>query len=242
MPWYDGTVQALEAGKVFKRSDLIAALRRDHPDLSSNSFQWAIGGLLNSGAISRIGRDAYLLSAGAVQQSYSPDYSEQAFRLIDRISAKFPHIRFTVFESTLLNEFLNHLIAQNTIFLQVEKDAAIFVFRFLQDDGMQNVLFKPSQKEFSLYWDKNSVVVSDLISESPTAEKDAHSICLEKMLVDIYCDKLVRTTYSRAEYESVFIHAFQRYSVDRTKLLRYARRRNKQAEITEYLLSAGKRE
>ena len=43
--------------------------------------------------------------------------------LMEKISKKFPYVSFTVFETVLMNNFLNHLIAQNTIFLQVERES-----------------------------------------------------------------------------------------------------------------------
>ena len=40
-------------------------------------------------------------------------------------------VSFVVFESVLLNEFLNHQIAQNTIYIQVERDLSSYIFNVL---------------------------------------------------------------------------------------------------------------
>ena len=58
-----------------------------------------------------------------------------AAKLIVQISNKYPLARFTVFETALMNDFLNHLVAQNTVFIQVEKGISVFVFRFLREGG-----------------------------------------------------------------------------------------------------------
>ena len=50
-------------------------------------------------------------------------------------------------------------------------------------------------------------------------------------LVDIYADKLISATFSKAEYPSVLEQAMEHYRLDRTKMLRYARRRNKEKEL-----------
>ena len=55
------------------------------------------------------------------------------------------------------------------------------------------------------------------------------------MLVDIYCDKLIKGTFSRAEYPFIVEQAFDKYRVDRTRMLRYARRRNREMEIAHVL-------
>ena len=177
----------------------------------------------------------HALHRRGTRSEYRPNYSDQALRLIDILSKAFPHVSFTVFETVLMNEFLNHLVAQNTVFIQADKENSIFLFRFLQEQGYTNLLYKPSGKDFSLYWSKDCVVVTDLISEAPTLEAEPHSICLEKLLVDMYTDKQISTTYSKAEFPEVIHLARSQYQVNTAKMLRYARRRNKEKEIAMLL-------
>ena len=238
MAWYDASIQTLPVGKGFTRREIIACLRKNNPALSENSFQWAIGRMVKTGALTRPGFNLYLRVSEEPQRRYHALYSDDALKLIKLVDAKYPNIQFTVFESSLLNEFLNHLVAQNTIFLQVEKDAALFVFRFLQEDNSREVLYKPSKKDFSLYWEKDCIVVIPLVSEAPLEEDHPHNISLEKLLVDLYCDKLIAVTYSKSEYREILSEALKRYSVSKTKLLRYARRRNKEAELSSLLDTA----
>ena len=61
------------------------------------------------------------------------------------------------------------------------------------------------------------------------------SITIEKMLVDMYCDKLIQCTYSKAEYPSVLERVIKTYKVERPKMLRYAGRRNRAAEIKKLM-------
>ena len=110
-----------------------------------------------------------------------------------------------------------------------------FLFRFLQEQGFHDLLYRPSGKDFSLYWVKDCIVVSDLISEAPILGDMPHSICLEKLLVDVYSDKLISTAYSKAEFPEVLHSAQSQYQVNTAKLLRYARRRNKEKEIAKLL-------
>ena len=175
-----------------------------------------------------------LLRRGA-RSEYRPIYSDRAMQLIDILSQAYPHVSFTVFETTLMNEFLNHLVAQNTAFIQAEKESSIFLFRFLQEQGYRDLMYKPSGKDFSLYWTKDCIVISDLISEAPILGDAPHSICLEKLLVDMYTDKLISNTYSKAEFPEALHLAQSQYQVNTAKLLRYARRRNKEKEIARLL-------
>ena len=164
-----------------------------------------------------------------------PVYSDTAAGLIRLVSEKYPYVQFTVFETVLMNEFLNHLIAQNTVFIQVEKESSIYVFRFLQEQGLLNIMFKPGNKEFNLYWSKDCVIVTDMISEAPTRADRPHTIMLEKMLVDMSADKLIAATFSKAELPDVYEQAQSRYLLDKVRMLRYARRRNRQEVLLKYL-------
>ena len=135
----------------------------------------------------------------------------------------------------LMNEFLNHLIVQNSVFLQVEKESSIYILRFLQEQGIQNVLYKPGQNEFNLYWSKGCIIVTDMISEAPIRSDKPHSIMLEKMIVDILADKLISITFSKAELPDIYEQAQSRYRLDKVRMLRYARRRNRQDILLKYL-------
>jgi len=144
---------------------------------------------------------------------------------------KDPSVHFTVFETALMNDFLNHLVAQNTVYIQMEKDVNIFVFRFLQELGYDHLLYKPNKDEYALYWKKDCIVVTDLISEAPLSASAPHEICLEKMLVDMYCDKLISSAYSKSEYPEVLRQAMETYHIESTKMMRYARRRGREEEM-----------
>lgn len=235
MQWYDKTANNMKTDTKYSRQQLISLLREDTPSLNDGSYQWAVGGMLKSGEIIRTGYDEYMVAVGNSLPEYLPTYTSFASALSKKIADKFPYIGFTVFETVLMNDFLNHLIAQNTIFIQADKEASAFVFRFLQNEDIGNVMYKPSRKDFNLYWAADSVIITDIVSEAPIASNNPHVITIEKMLVDMYCDKLIQSTYSKAEYPSVVEQATRTYKVEKTKMVRYAGRRNKAAEIKKIL-------
>ena len=118
------------------------------PDLSESTYHWAISRLVQDGVFTRLGYDSYSLSTYLTKEEYGSVYSDTAVGLIRKKKKKYPYVKFTVFETVLMNEFLNHLIAQNTVFMQVEKESSIYIFRFLQEQGIQNVMYKPKKKGF----------------------------------------------------------------------------------------------
>ena len=235
MQWYKEVLDCMDDKKIYGHKELIDELKMLKTGLSESTYHWAISGLVRDGSLTRLGYDSYSLSSGIPKNEYVPEYSDTAERLIRLISEKYPYVQFTVFETVLMNEFLNHLIAQNTVFIQAEKESSIYVFRFLQDQGIHNVMYKPSKNDFNLYWVKDSVVVTDLISEAPIRTSKPNYIMLEKMLVDMSADKLIAATFSKAELPDVYEQAQSRYLLDKVRMLRYARRRNRQDVILNYL-------
>ena len=56
---------------------------------------------------------------------------------------------------------------------------------------------------------------------------------MEKLLVDIFCDRLIKLTYSFEDYKSIVDTAQTRYQIDKPKLMRYAGRRGKEPQLVE---------
>ena len=235
MQWYEGIIDKLELSRTYSHKELLELLKNIKPDLADTTYHWSISCLIRDGKILRRGYDAYSIFQGEKLREYRPLYSDETINLIELISNKYPNVSFTVFETVLMNDFLNHLIAQNTIFVQVEKESSIYVFRYLQDEGYDNVLYKPRQEDMTLYWSKGSIIVTDMVSEAPLRAADPHVITLEKILVDMLADKLILASYSKAEYPDVIEQAESRFLLDKKRMLRYARRRNRYKEICNYI-------
>ena len=235
MQWYEATSKKLEVGHRYSHQELIKLLKSDYPHMRETSCHWAVCGMLKNGDITKIARNVYVVQNEREKPVYRPAYSELAAKLIAQISDKFPSVHFTVFETALMNDFLNHLVAQNTVFVQAEKDISIFIFRFLQELGYEHLLYKPNKADYALYWGKDCIVVTDMISEAPLSASAPHEICLEKMLVDMYCDKLISSAYSKSEYPEVLKQAMETYHIESTKMMRYARRRGREDEMKKIL-------
>ena len=234
MAWYTNTIGGINAGTAYSRRELKDLLKKELSGLSDNSCNWAIGKSVKDGLLVRNGYNSYSLAGSKGLYDYEPFYSDKALELIKVINDRFPMVRYTVFETLLMNDFLNHLIAQNTVFVQIEKDSSAFVFRYLREQ-FQNVMYKPDTDDLYLYWSKDAIIITYLVSEAPVRKTEPYKITLEKMLVDMIADKLICSTYSQAELPDVFDQAKDRYHLDQAKMLRYARRRNKEEEVRKYL-------
>ena len=229
--WTDHALQDLSDQEEYSRSELSKVKKKKKPGLTDSAFRWTLYNLQQEQKLFRIDYDTYTRTKPKVLPEYRPLYSAKAKEVSDRLSHRFPELNFMVFESVLLNEFLNHQIAQNTIYIQVDKDISSFVFDSLQEDFSGSILYKPDKKEFDRYWTKDCIVVLDLISQAPLNLEAPHEISAEKLLVDIVAEKSIAATFSPSELPFVFENIINSYRIDMRKLNRYAGRRGKAALV-----------
>ena len=232
--WKEDVLRNLSDQEEYSRNELSQVFLREKPDLTDSAFRWALYNLQQEQKLFRVDYDTYATIKPGFLPVYHPLYTDNAKEISDRLSQQFPELNFVVFESVLLNEFLNHQIAQNTIYIQVEKDISTYVFDTLQDEFIGNVLYKPDKKEFDRYWKRDCIVILELISQAPTDPDFPHDITAEKLLVDIVAEKSIAATFSPSELPSVFENVLNSYRIDMRRLNRYAGRRGKAALIREY--------
>lgn len=232
--WTDQALLKLSSKTAYCRDDLFHVFLNEKSDLSDGAFRWTLYNLLQEQKIFKTDYDTYITVKPQLLPVYKPFYSEKAKGLIQKLSEQYPELEFVVFESVLLNEFLNHQIAQNTIYLQVEKDVSSYIFDNLQEEYAGSVLYRPGKKDFDRYWTRDCIVVLDLISQAPLSQDEPHEMTIEKMLVDIIAEKSMAATFSPSEIPFVYENVMRSYQVDRRKMNRYAGRRGKASEIKKY--------
>lgn len=212
------------------RIELFAEWRREKADLTDNALRSRLARGLRSGRIMRVGRNRYV--AGDTKLlPYAYSSSQKATDIADLLMGRFPDIKFSVFELVQLNDFLNHQIASNVIFVSVEKELKDFAFTALQERLNEMILVDPTEEMFFRYWSPGLVVLRNRMTEAPTGRPLRWQAPLEKILVDLQADRLLRGCFEEAELPQLYADVFRRYAVDRSKLYRYARRRGIEAKV-----------
>ena len=168
---------------------------------------------------------------GDSKRNYSYLYSELSLDLAKKIEEQYPELDFRIFELVQLNEFVNHQIAHNVLFVSVESGLGTYVFDSLKERYAGKILLNPSVETFHQYWSDDMIVIYKLISESPKGERAVWETKIEKMLVDLVADKLLLSCVSRGEYDDIFHQAFRDFYIDESKLFRYASRRNAKSKV-----------
>lgn len=228
--YYDGLLDVTR----FTRKELLESFRMAGYMLSEASFYKKVEELVKNGQIIRVGRNVYSLPDDK-RLTYEYKYSELAEEVAREIAQQYPYVNFSIFEFVQLNDFVNHLIAHNVIFLSVEAEIMDFVFETLRDKYPGKVLINPTVEIYHQYWSDNMIVLGKLTTEAPKGQKASWHTRLEKMLVDIMAEPLLLASISRAEYPHIYEDAFDRYIVDENGLFRYASRRKVTKKIKELI-------
>lgn len=223
-----------ESYETFKTNDIALFYSKQEPFLRHNTLNWRIYELVEKGVIERIGRG--LFKAGT-NNIFVSNLKTKTKNIARKIHSQYPYISFAVWDTENLKEFTQHISISNFTLIDCEKDVAESIFLFLKNFD-KNVFFNPNSEIIDLYINtvSNPIIVRNLISEAPLKTLKSYStFTLEKILVDLYCDSELFNIYQGRELSVIYENAFDKYTINLTKLLRYASRRGKREEIQEYL-------
>ena len=140
--------------------------------------------------------------------------------MVKTISDGYDGLDFQVFELTQLNDFMNHQMAHNTIFVSIENDLLDYVFDTLWKAYPGKVLLKPKADQYYRYRQDDEIVVGRLPSETPRGIDEPWMSRLEKILVDVFTDKLVSAIVPEGEKEGILDGAFNNYMIDQNTIIR----------------------
>ena len=217
----------------FNRSDLHLIMALNNVKTTDNIVNHMIKRMIDNRDIIRIGRNQYKLSG--FKKIYQFPHSEQVILLADEIIKAHPFLDFRLFELIQINEFVNHQVANNIIFLFVEGGLETDVFNTLFENHRGSILLKPSIEELYRYMTDDIIVIEKLPSESPKGINAFWDTRLEKMLVDIVVDKILSKVVYKGEYQVIFHDAVEKYAIDKNVIVRYLRRRGAYEKFLKFI-------
>ncbi len=188
------------------------------------------------GLLNRIGRGKFIIGEG---KNFIPEVSPKMKAINSRLKKKFPYLKFCIWNTSALNEFMIHQPGRFYLLIEVEKEATQSIFYFLKE-AKHSVFIDPTSDLLEKYLpsEKESLIIRSLVSEAPLQNiKGINTASLEKMLVDVFCDDVIFSAQQGNEMRTLFKEALNKYSVNKNRMLRYADRRRKKESFTKYLNS-----
>ncbi len=122
------------------------------------------------------------------------------------------------------------------VLVETEKETTSAVFYFLREIR-KPVFIEPTKDILEKYVvnQKEVFIVKPLISEAPTQYiNGVETASIEKMLVDIFCDDVYFSAQQGAEMRTVFKEAFSKYTINQSKMIRYADRRRRKEDLNQF--------
>jgi hypothetical protein len=111
-----------------------------------------------------------------------------------------------------------------------EKAAALLISQF-----PGNVMLRPDKENYFRYRTDDTIILQKLPTETPKGRKQFWHTDLEKMLVDIFVDPLIRGSFSESEIPMIYEDSFSEYALDEDRMFRYARRRGAEGKLRGYI-------
>ena len=206
---------------ILDRDHLYKLIREVYPQYKDTSIRWVIYDLVKKGVISKLNPTQYRIGQSDIYQQKNA--SDERRKIVDYLNQAFPNIRIVVFESTLLNEWVNHQIARKVIFIEVEKYFMSDVFRMIYNRFSTKVLLNANKEDLYMY-EGELIIITQLISQAPINQQ-TRDIKIEKLIVDLYTKDLITEFINEDEKDDVIESIFKTYPVNVKTVYAYAKRR-----------------
>ena len=218
----------------FSTVDIAALYRQKEPELKQATVNWRIYRLVQAGSIVRVSKGIFRMNN---EQVFSPIPDKQIKSLARKLKRQFPYANLCLWDTSIINAYSQHLTDNSMYLVETDKEVAEPMFHYLQG-SMNNIYLNPSKETMDnyLFQGRKPCVVKSMISEAPLQEVEGvKTVTMEKMLVDLFCDKTQFAMYQGHELRTIFQNCLERYPVNSTKILRYASRRGKREEIASFM-------
>lgn len=222
--------------EIFSRDQLYEFYRKSEPNLKETTFSWRIFNLKKKGVIRSVSKSEFSLSYKPV---FKPQVDRKLADIFKDIQTEFPHVKHCVWSSGWIVDFMLHIPPVNWNFVEVEKNAVDSVFSFLQEKKIKSLFIRPSEKEMNWYLNetKNATIVRSLVSLAPIQKsKNVKIPTLEKLLLDTFVDENIFTAFQGQELAVIFNNAYQRYQINFSKMIAYAKRRGREQDLLDFII------
>lgn len=219
---------------LFENQEIADFYKQFEKDVKPTTVNWRIYELVKTGVLQRVGRGKFTLGEG---ENYFPQISSKTKSVYKKVKKEFPYLNICIWNTSSFNEFMIHQPSRFYYLLEVEREATESVFYHLRESKFA-VFLEPTKDILEKYLPDNKeiIVVKSLVSEAPLLSVGGiNTATIEKMLVDIFCDDVVFSAQQGSEMRTIFKAAFSKYTINQSKMLRYANRRGKKKSLDKFI-------
>jgi hypothetical protein len=231
-----GVKERFKHGVMVSKQDLMRFFKEAEPDLKDSTLRWRIYHLKENGILFPVKKGVYSLNQ---KEIFNPEISTRIKEIQSTYVYNFsPAIRSVIWSTEWLHEFMVQQPTNNLIVIETEKYWMESLFQLLQDTW-RNTYLNPNVDVIRNYvlGQKEAIIVKPIVTRSPTLgmEYELELPRLEKILVDVFCDKDLFLSYQGSELENIFRGAWKKYALNLSVLLNYSERRQRSGSIRTFL-------
>ena len=232
-------IEEFKGRDFFTRADLFKFYRYFEPGLKEGTFAWRIYDLKEKNIIRSLKRGLYVI---ANKPKYKPEISQELIKLAKRITDKFEGAKHCIWETEWLNEFSQHQASKKIILIEIEKEFTESLYYALKDTSRSDIYLNPDDKAIDFYIAESNypVVIKKLITRSPITRRTEKKVkfytpLLEKVLVDLFAEEKLFYFLQGSEMIHIYENVISNYAINFTKLFSYAKRREREQEIKQFM-------
>ena len=130
-----GTLSHLPQGQIFNKSRFREAVHKVDPDCSESSINWMLVTMRKQGLLASAGTGKYYIipNESTIKKNYQYPHSPEYQEIEQSITDSYPLVNFQMWELIQMNDFVNHQIAKNVIFIEVEAMLVDTVYELLHE-------------------------------------------------------------------------------------------------------------
>ncbi len=211
-------------------SNEIANFYRSYsPEIPISTIRWKIHSLVNKGVIYSIGRGLYRFGKKPL---FKPIIYKKTEVVADIMHRRLPFAKYCQWDLHVANAFSTYLLNTQLYFVDVERDVVNAAYHEILKTNRRTVLYRNLGEDLPYY--DGYIVIRNMALEAPTINvEDMPMASLEKILVDFALDRIF--PFSDTEIVDIYANATADYSVNTSRMLRYAGRRGRRDVIEEIL-------
>jgi hypothetical protein len=219
----------------FTTKEVTSALQKHFPSLSDSTIAWKLNQLKKDKLLYQKGRGLYTFD---YKPKFPTELSLKSKRLYNRVKGIYTG-EIVIWDTLLLRELGGENICKYWVFLALNKEDLDSLFNEMLSFS-KKVYLQPDKETTTRYLipQNEAIILTPLISETPTERSgDYLSPSIEGLLVNAWfeCEQYLQPI--GLDIHNLYQQAFAKYNVNKSKLLRYAARRDKRKEINELINS-----
>lgn len=220
------------------KADLYRFYAEKEPDLKDTTLRWRIYRLKESKLLRPVSRGVYSVNTATEKLKFDPPATRRMDDLYGIYFTNFKMEPCALWSTEWIAQFLQHQPNHHFTVFEIEKELTHAMFFYTKMEGKE-VFLNPDPEVVKNYVlsKKNPVVIKPLLSRAPL-QKTRNGLpiaSLEKILVDLFCDKDLFISYQGTELKNIFRNAWMNYELNLSTLMNYARRRRRGKQLLDFI-------